>query len=476
MKKIVTFWILAAALSLALAALQTPKLPPLVAFKATATRTVTRTPTVTYTPTLTATPTLTITPSETPTEGETPTPTDTLAETQTPALTPYPAAPACTVILPEQNHNTNTFHTLWNGFLGCHYDHEHGQYPFVESVVNTFPDFDLSYLLCDVEIGHCNPSSEMENTHKHGGFKWQVSVPNPSECVAFEGSAYCVDAAVIQYHAFGDYSIEFEARVHSALALIKECDITNPFECGYIYTAQHVDYGQRVIPYQGTVMTYPDTPNPAYLSPLAPYFTLDCVGAVTQCRSSIAFVVSHKANVASIWTSKSAFRIAPSGSNLLAILFRVRDAYQLFDWTDQTYPFTFKWVCTADDGLTYNPTGCKYNNSTTTVHEVTGVIPGSWDGLVGFDTDSRLGRVTGDGYTTRFGELNLLCTAPGLDCHPLRLVGAFVGKYGSELTPEKASFSIPAHLPERDIYFCGVVVCSETDAGAVPSGWIGAEN
>jgi hypothetical protein len=32
------------------------------------------------------------------------------------------------------------------------------------------------------------------------------------------------------------------------------------------------------------------------------------------------------------------------------------------------------------------------------------------------------------------------------------------------------------YLPERDIYFCGDQVCAEGDPGAVPSGWIGAEN
>jgi hypothetical protein len=32
------------------------------------------------------------------------------------------------------------------------------------------------------------------------------------------------------------------------------------------------------------------------------------------------------------------------------------------------------------------------------------------------------------------------------------------------------------YLPERDIYFCGGVQCSEESPSAVPSGWIGAEN
>jgi hypothetical protein len=42
-------------------------------------------------------------------------------------------------------------------------------------------------------------------------------------------------------------------------------------------------------------------------------------------------------------------------------------------------------------------------------------------------------------------------------------------------TPGKGT-NIVSYLPERDIYFCAGVPCSETTAGAVPSGWIGTEN
>jgi hypothetical protein len=57
------------------------------------------------------------------------------------------------------------------------------------------------------------------------------------------------------------------------------------------------------------------------------------------------------------------------------------------------------------------------------------------------------------------------------------MVQAFVGEYGSVLvhTPDKGTNIVP-YLPERDIYFCGGVPCSETSHGAVPSGWLGAEN
>jgi hypothetical protein len=387
-----------------------------------------------------------------------------------------PSDPACS------EHNNNTFHTLWNSELGCHYDHEHGKNPFTPEVAVTFPGFDLQALLGNVQIGHTNPSSEMENTHKHGGFKWQVDLTTPQNCAeGFEGAATGVNAAVIQYHAFGDYLIEFESRIHSALALLRACRPTNPTDYGYMYVVQHVDYGQRTSPYQGAVLPYPDTPMPPYAPNLAPYFTLDCFGpGLAGCRTSREAILNGNFNAASTWTSKAKFPKfypAPFGSPLFAILFRVRDNYQVLDSADLLYPFTFSWLCSGDGGLTYAP-GCRYNNTTTRVHEVGGTIPAAWDNLEGFDTNSTVGRITAEGYVTKFGNLNLSCVAPGDDCHPIKLVDMFTGSYGTSLlpsVPKTPAFSNAA-LPERDVYFCNGQLCSETSAGAVPSGWAGNSN
>ena len=105
-----------------------------------------------------------------------------------------------------------------------------------------------------------------------------------------------------------------------------------------------------------------------------------------------------------------------------------------------------------------------------------GDIPAAWDGLAGFDTDPRPGRITAQGFVTRFGDLNPACTIAGGDCYPIKLMSAFVGRYSSELSIEKVSNPTPGNMPERDIYFCAGVPCTEESVGAVPSGWIGAEN
>ena len=120
--------------------------------------------------------------------------------------------------------------------------------------------------------------------------------------------------------------------------------------------------------------------------------------------------------------------------------------------------------------------GCRYNNSTGRIHEIYGTIPAEWDNLAGFDTDERPGRITAGGFVTHFGDLNPDCTAAGPDCHPIKMIQAFVGYYGSHLIADKSDQFSPETQPERDIYFCGEAVCSETDSGAMSSGWIGPNN
>jgi hypothetical protein len=391
------------------------------------------------------------------------------------SILPYPDAPLC----PDSGaaHDNSMFHTLWDDKRGCHYDHEHGQNPFTPEVAAAFPGFDLKALLGAVGVGHTNPSSPMENTHKHGGFKWQVLLDHPNGCAGHEGSPIGVDASVIEYHAFGNYSVEFESRTHSVVALLRQCLPENPTDYGYIYLVQHVDYGQRVSPYQGMVLPYPDSPQPAYESGTAPYFTIDCIGKACGSKTGTRdAILAMNANATTTWTSEPR-KLTGSGSHLFELLLRARDTYQVLDRDNLTHPFTFMWLCSRDGGLTYSAiAGCRYNNSTTRVHEINGTIPAAWDNLEGFDTDPREGRITAEGFVTRFGDLNRTCTAAGPDCFPIKMVAAFVGYYGSFLLPGKRDQFQQEGLPERDVYFCGTRLCSEGDPGAMSSGWIGPEN
>lgn len=427
-------------------------------------------PKVTITPTITVTATVSPTSTIEPTATVTPT----VPPTSTPVVmvTPYPGAPLCAA------HSNDVFHTLWDN-SGCHYDHEHGEYPFTQAITDTFPGFNLKELLGNVEIGHTNPSSPMENTHKHGGFKWNVQLLHPRGCAGFEGAATGVNGSVIQFHGFGDYSIEAEARIHSTVALFRQCKVGNPTDYGYVFINQLQDYGQRITPYQGTILPYPNQPTPPFPSAHGPYLSFNCIDLVAphvaQCRNSLSQALGSSSS--SNWTSKVAGAGHSDTPATFRLLWRVRDTYQNFDWNDQIYPFTFVWLCTADGGSTYAPAGCKYNNTTTQVHEIAGVIPTSWDNLSGFDTNPTVGRITADGFLDSEGQVDTVCTEAGGECYPIKLINAFAGTYGSVLvfTPGKGTNIVP-YLPERDIYFCTGLPCAEADTGAQPSGWLGQEN
>jgi hypothetical protein len=390
----------------------------------------------------------------------------------------YPDAPLC------PTHEPTKWHGLWDSAQGCHYDHEHGTSPFTPEVAAAFPGFDLFALLGNVGVGHTNLSSPMENTHKHGGFKWNVQLHHPETCAGFEGATTGVDGSVIQYHGFGDYAIEAEVHIHSTVALLRQCQTGNPTDYGYIFVNQLQDYGQRITPYQGMILPYPNQPVPPFPSGGGPYLSFNCVDLVEpydmHCRAGLG--QAQRNNADTNWTSKPTAGGHSDSSPIFRLFWRAHDTYKeirVDNFPSAAYPFEFLWLCSADNGATYNPAGCRYNNTTTQVHEVGGVIPVEWDNLAGWDSNPAAGRVTAEGFVTKFGIINPTCTGPAteMDCFPIKMVNAFTGSYGSVLvfTEGKGTNIVPI-TPERDIYFCAGVPCSETSAGAVPSGWIGPEN
>ena len=391
---------------------------------------------------------------------------------------PRADAPLC------PTHDPMKWHGLWDPERGCHYDHEHGTNPFTAEVAAAFPGFDLFALLGNVSVGHTNLSSAMENTHKHGGFKWNVQLHNPEPCVGFESATTGVDGSVIEYHGFGDYAIEAETRIHSTVALIRQCQTGNPTDYGYIFVNQLQDYGQRITPYQGTVLPYPNQPVPGYPSPGGPYLTFNCVDMLEpfdgHCRPGFRAAQTFDADTN--WSSKPTQAGHSDSSPIFKLFWRARDTYKeirIDNFPNVTYPFQFLWLCSSDNGATYNPVRCRYNNTTTQVHEIAGVIPAEWDNLAGWDTNPAAGRVTAQGFVNQSGAINSSCAGPSTDlgCFPIRLVNAFTGSYGSVLvfTDGKGTNIVPIE-PERDIYFCNGAPCTETSPGAVPSGWVGPEN
>lgn len=442
-------------------------------------RTLTITPsgTASVTPSRTGTPTLTLTVSPTGTLTFTPT----ITRTPSGEILPFYGATLC----PDSGaaHDTSKWHSLWDGRRGCHYDHEHGANPNTPQVASAFPKFDLNELMCGVWIGHCNPTSLMENAHKHGGWKVQVQIPTPNDCVGFEGSPLGIRKSVIWYHNFGRYDVELESRRHSVIFLLEVCDPDNPNDVGQIFVTTHEEYGLRPAPYQGEALQYPDNPVPAYDPAFGPYWSTGCIGTgLPDCQQlTVADIVRFNQNVSATVTGKRTGSGTRPPVSRFPILFRSIDNYQAIDTNDLTHPFTWRFICSTDGGVTFNPlmVGCRWNNSTSMVHEVgPTVIPASWDNLAGFDTDPRVGRITAKGYVTSLGELNLNCSEPAPECHPIQLEQMFVGSYGASLAPEggKGTFS-KENLPERDICFTINRVWINCDLpGAISSGWINSEN
>lgn len=428
----------------------------------------TATPGVTFTPKgPTATPTLTPTDTETPTSTATTVATEVPTATQGALTEPYPDAPACPDV--GVNHDNSVFHTLWDSTSGCHYDHEHGQDPFTPEVDNAFAPLGSLYgLLGNRGVGNPNPSSPVEPTDKHSGYKFNVEF---LDCApGFESATYGLDAAVIEIHSFGDTAIELEPRFHSSAIMARQCEPDSE-EKGFMFISILQDIGQRLFSYQGVLMLFPNTPDEHYPTGLGPYWAAHCIfcGAKVDTREAI---LAAKGAVPETVTSKGG-RVAQQ--SLANILYRGRDGMAVVDARDTTHPFTYSYLCSANGGVSYSPIGCEYTNSTTRVHELQIHIPEEWDNLSDWDTDPRDGFIDVDGYVDLQGRPTA-CFMPHVDCYVIKLVDWKPGHTGATFQVDKTQQFTRVGLPSRNVWFCENTPCQEGDFGARPSGWIGPNN
>jgi len=377
---------------------------------------------------------------------------------RTDTAAPYPDAPLCAT------HNPTAYHTLWNSAEECHYDHEHGSMDFGQAAALLGVDLttftggqQISYPWQTMHHDGC-----LENDCKHGGYKWTFKTTNEDPCIAAEVGPNGTDGYAVQFHGRGDAEDNL-TRVHSSFIAVVVCNVQG--QRGVLVTGGWQDYGQRVSTYQsGVVMALSDQPQPSFRALLSPYWSLDCYnddGAQTDCGSR--FIHSDV-------TAVSRPQAADLGHRVAQILIRSRDPYVWVNGStrDDLNAQTFRWVC----GVTgYNPVGCEGNNTTGTIHQVYGNVPSEWDSLDGVVD----GLVTWQGYTDRWGNRVEGCSGSSLDCVPVYLRGVPVGGFSGTFDNEFPAFS-QAALPERDIYFCGVVVCYEGGPGAVPSGWVSENN
>lgn len=351
-------------------------------------------------------------------------------------IPPFPGAPLC------PTHNDTQYHGLWDSARGCHYDHTHNDDPSqADSIFGA-----AGSLWGGQTIGYPFQTPNENNPTGHSGYKYFVNLaPNP--VCAQELFEYlnpdpnCVTAFRAMYHDVGGNAHGMK-RFHSyymeAQIMSRNGQVT-----GTIQTGGWGDYGCVHVPYK-TAFVLDNAQNP-----------LNADGS-NRCGNGQslftppyrAFVLASEAfaraaqnrQILTIWSPDATY-----GYNKLAALtWRVFDSSSGMDVND---PYGERPVCPDAK--------CRYNNSEHHVLTIQFYVPPS------LDTDGD-GRVTYSGYTDRKGNVVQGCTAPALDCVPLKIVNAPVGIALWSISDTPPSPIIPKlNVRDYDIYFNGQ-----------PSGWI----
>lgn len=384
-------------------------------------------PDATLTPTLQATatpvantPAPTITPPQLPSAtpvANTPVP----APTDTPdphvSIQPYAGAPLCAT------HDDNAWHGLWDYQNGCHYNHTHNTDPNVGDAI-----FGVTGALWGgQEISYPWLTSPLENTMKHGGYKYGYrEFTNCAPTNSYNGKpANCVVAGRVEYHAVSGL-MDWMARFHSFYEEIKVCQRTAPTQCGIVRTGGWADFGILEAAYKelhvvrpggaidfgnGMVMSFPpDAPELAGQDVnTEPYLAAPSLANLPFMRSQKPSTSSSRREVWSMGEGKTAYS---SPHPFARFLIGIVDSWNV---VDPANPNDVIWVCTDP-----NHNQCPYNGSIQAIQELSAFIPASLDP----DGD---GFADYSGYTDRHGAIVTGCTAPALDCVPFSVEHAPIG-------------------------------------------------
>lgn len=425
-------------------------------------------PAVTQTPVSTNTPSVNFTntppPFATPSLPVAPTAT----QGQTGNIQPFAAAPACA------SHDPNAWHGIWNYALGCHYDHTHGDDPaLANSYFGTF-----GALWGGSTISYPFPSSSIENTMKHGGYKISVRMPGyhplpacgtltDNDIIQDSSLVNCVVAARVEYHLIGGL-MDIIARYHSFFAEFYVCSAASNYtQCGIVRTGGLLDYGELKAPHYGTRIVRPggtidfgdgmimqyeadgaDLPGSGSGEPYVfgmPYSEelLAEFRRNSPRQPGANNNYSYKATIDQWSTGDWDCNPRPIGDPChnphTHFLFQVGDAWNLVDAQNLN---TVHWICKGQPG-------CEYDGSLIGMNEVAVRVLQSWQPNGG-------GFVTFNGYTDKWGNIKTGCTAVTPECIPFVLERAPVG-----LASSRSDNECECEVYEYDVYFNGK-----------PSGWI----
>ena len=441
-----------------------PTPAPTATVQPTATATATATvvpPIATATATaLPATPTATATmvhehptsePTATAPVSPLPTPQPTATQPGSPLPTPPP--PTATPVpvagwqCPESAHDKTVWHPHYNAALGCWYDHVHGADPAaidyrfgpLWSFLSKYPGYNANqakWQLSSISYPWLTGAG-MEQSMKHGGYKWQVAdvAPQNGDVLKIERKSatwnwvtagpYWGDIVAMRYaehfgSAFADPSgsmppmFDSGTRFHSFWAEFATADNGKIGGGGWWDTGRFWQYSTFIVPMPGV------DPNP--VSPRQS----GANGQFSDPYRGDGALCDNFGNrkITALWTSRPPW---------------TDDWPKGYDYQHNNHMGLFSVhkdvsACTNRDGTSrlvcspgqYCP---NYNNTEYGPFRVWAYVSPSWDGSA-VDRDSRKGYVTFYSWTDRRGLPALNCTAPALDCVPYYAENVRPGWYG----------------------------------------------
>lgn len=352
-------------------------------------------------------PESTATPAPTDTATPEPTPTDIPAPTVTPSagIAPYPDAPLCA------GHDPRAYHSLWDAFEGCHFDHHHGDDPHdANAVLGT----DI-YAIMGGEISYpwmTFSAAGQENDLKHAGYFWHVRTDMPCD------QSPCITAfrALVHQHPSGrDATVRYHSYVFEAATS----------DGGYLLFGGWADFGDLHSPEGTVIVNEPDN-----------HDSRACTGAGRHKQhgpsaSSAPQIIWYGAS------QQTHGECGPRGFVTLSV-----SVHDVWDYTDPANPASFT------DYHCYPNPRCTANATVLRPHLIGINMVGRWDALI--DPDGN-GLADWEGYANRYGELlDGGCEVYSVDCAPVIFRGLRLGQnYGAANSATANSYR------DYDIYFNG---------------------
>jgi hypothetical protein len=295
------------------------------------------------------------------------------------AVAPYAAAPECT------NHDPRKWHGLWNGQLGCYYDHEHGDNPHeVDDIFGT-----QFYAIAGGEISYpWATDGENHMEHKHESQKWFVR--RDLNCYS-QYTSGCVKAVRAQIH--GDLH-NVASEFHSYAIEVLICPEAAPNDCGIVRTGGWQAVGDLTIDAEVVINRTepPRVPRPVLLH----YATVGNPKFATWYPVSPGGIIRISQETGDMW----GYYPRPAGVPVSTLTLN-----------------NFDFFCDVNAATGQANAGCRSNGTRRQLHIVGVSIPAQLRATL--DPDGN-GRITYQGYTNRYGHIVQGCTSVSLDCVPLR--------------------------------------------------------